>query len=210
MLPKINKPNGRQNEGRLLRDDYISAFLREMQYNTTPSTGSIFIFPSFSNHTDKSVVTKKASYADTQISILEQLQFLMDNVGLNISQLSDLLKVGRPTIYNWLDGADIRRGNLSRLEDLYYIFMPWNNKYDVKIGSHLYKKVDGKLSLYDLLMADIIEVARAKELSIRLNRILIGASDRAAERRKKLEDAGFSNVSKDRKNKVLDRLIRKA
>ncbi len=183
MLPKMKHEKTQKNGNQLLRDAFINAFLQEMQYNHTPSTGSIFIFPALVNNTDKPHVKKSALSTEPQRSIIEQLQFLMNNVGLNISQLSDLLKVGRPSIYKWLDGSEIRRANLSRLEDIYYILSFWNNKYGVKIGSYLYKKID-KLSLYDLLIADVIEIERAKELSIKLNLILLGANDRAAQRRR--------------------------
>lgn len=216
MLPDKRSEKVHLNSKPLLMVDFIRVYLQDMRYESASSTRTVLKFSGIVSSNEKggakaeNQAKKMPVSVELQVSVTAQLQFLIDVVGVNVSQLSDLLKVGRPSIYKWLQGADIRRANFSRLEALHSIFQSWNNQFGVTLGQYLYKKIDGQLSLYDLLIIDEIDIARAKEFAVKLNHILLEAYDRAELRRRKLENAGFAPASKEQKNKALDDLIRKA
>lgn len=211
MLPKRTCDNTHfHNDNRLLQDfnkGYLKDRQYDKQYGFLPNTE--LLFSDMRTHRIHKIndieIEVKATLPNSQIT---QLKFLIDVVGLNISQLSALLKVGRPSIYAWLEGAKIRQANLSRFDLLYDIFKTWNAKF--KLGAYLYKKIDGQLSLYDLLCSDSIKPESVKKHVKKINKILLGAYNRAEQRREKLKAAGFVKNSKEQRDKILNSLIRKA
>jgi hypothetical protein len=77
----------------------------------------------------------------TVSSISDKLAVIKAAFGLSISQLAQVLRVKRPTIYSWFDtqtGPDALRGaNKNRLHDLFGLAQTWNQKSSSPPGRHL-------------------------------------------------------------------------
>tara|TARA_R110000868_G_scaffold4846_14_gene30188 strand:+ start:10243 stop:10758 length:516 start_codon:yes stop_codon:yes gene_type:complete len=56
-----------------------------------------------------------------QLGFADQLNGIKDLLGLNVTQLAELFKVTRKTVYDWYDGADPRVGMGSRIDTLNHL-----------------------------------------------------------------------------------------
>ena len=84
----------------------------------------------------------------------EQIQSLKDYMGLNISEISAILLIARPTIYEWLENKELKlKGdNQERLNEIYYICQKWKDKKVGQMNSRFHDPVLHKKSLFDLLV----------------------------------------------------------
>jgi len=149
---------------------------------------------------------ERPTFVDTK----HQLEFLQEKVGLNISQLAVLLKVQRPAIYEWMKNYSPNRNNQERLDKLYFLFDDWKEEKKLRIGDFLYKVMNGKQSLYELLTKEKIDEDLCKKMITQIKNTVV-ANQRAALRRKDiLEKAKFAPVSEEQMYANLNRMIRKA
>ncbi|QJR14205.1 hypothetical protein [Usitatibacter palustris] len=84
-------------------------------------------------------------------------------LGLTMSQLADVLQVGRPTVYSWMSdnaSAEPREGNRTRIEEIYGCATKWLEKSQrpaLGLGSNVV--IDGRDIVWHLSQANIDEQA---------------------------------------------------
>ncbi|MGO4309141.1 hypothetical protein AB4Z35_04570 [Pseudomonas sp. KB_15] len=66
------------------------------------------------------------------LSLVDQLNAIKDFLGLTVTQISELFKVTRKTVYDWYDGADPRPNFVARISALYHLVRSRADKLDLK------------------------------------------------------------------------------
>jgi transcriptional regulator with XRE-family HTH domain len=84
-------------------------------------------------------------------SVSEKIAQLKEFLSLSMSDISRLLEVKRPTVYQWLGGTTPRQNNLKRLNALSDIAQTVERKTGRISRSNLNTVVDGSNTLLDLL-----------------------------------------------------------
>ena len=80
--------------------------------------------------------------------------------GLSVSQLAEVLKVKRQTVYLWLDSSEqprIQLRNRQRLIDIHALATAWNQLCSRPAGRWLHHTIPGLGSLLDLMSTDRLE-----------------------------------------------------
>ena len=89
------------------------------------------------------------------IKTSNQINDLRIYLGLNISQIANIFKVKRVTIYSWINGKNPSRYNQKKLNKLYYFCKIWRS-YGINRGldNCFYQYYGCDKSLIDLLSED--------------------------------------------------------
>lgn len=85
------------------------------------------------------------------LSTAEQLDYLRDNLGLSITDLSELLGVARPTVYAWLKGADVRSEHTERLASLFQAGQALDSSDILSVSRLLRRPLSNGMTLLDLM-----------------------------------------------------------
>lgn len=105
------------------------------------------------------------------LDIPSQLSLIKDSFSLNITDMSKVLMVERPTVYSWLNGSPPREANQTRINFLTDAAEKWNSMCTDPIGKYLKVNSIGRNSVFELLCAEhpqdseltiAIEIAAAK------------------------------------------------
>jgi hypothetical protein len=64
-------------------------------------------------------VRAEASSTPTFVLTVQKMVKRMRDQGLPISSIAEIAKVERKTVYSWLDGAEVREGNVARVDTLF-------------------------------------------------------------------------------------------
>ena len=158
-------------------------------------------------HDKKSESTSTSSSLEIPIiSVPEQLRELTFALSLNKSQLAKILKVSRPTLYDWFKNAvEPNSGNMARIESVLklvsqaeitsseplnarFVRRPVNNN-----GSSILQELTEK-SLNATLLIKLLQEAKEQSNKARLNRI---------NREKKFRDLGYDELSDEQKKQQL-------
>jgi len=67
-----------------------------------------------------------------KVGLAGQLNEIKDFLGLTVTQIAELFKVTRKTVYDWYDGADPRAGMGTRIETLNYLLHNMTHDIDMK------------------------------------------------------------------------------
>jgi hypothetical protein len=122
------------------------------------------------------------------ISVIDRLETIRNQLSLNTKQLSDAMLVGRPAVYGWLNGSTPRHGQQLRLKELYDIAREWKRANNVPIGKHLIAPLETGVSLAALLRAEVLDRARITQTLMTIG----AAAHASAERRR---NSGYRSVS---------------
>ena len=93
----------------------------------------------------------------------EQIKQLKISMGFNILELAAILRVSRPTIYNWIESkkTTIHKKNQKRLNRIYKISKAWESKNIGHLGNYLHKPLGStNVSLFDLLKSDNLNLGK--------------------------------------------------
>jgi hypothetical protein len=82
-----------------------------------------------------------------------QINALKKHIGFNMSEIAAILKVGRPTVYEWLEAETpkLRENNRKRLDELYGVYEKWAETGLGRLDAYLRKTIIDNKSLFDLL-----------------------------------------------------------
>ncbi|MDB4308214.1 hypothetical protein N9985_02925 [Gammaproteobacteria bacterium] len=105
------------------------------------------------------------------LSISEKLNAIKAWLGLNISQLSAICRVERPTIYNWLAGATVRSRNQERVGQLYELALEWKRCSGLAVGDFLNHRF-GNESLMELLSGETVYSPAVSDLFPRIRNLV--------------------------------------
>ena len=95
------------------------------------------------------------------LSAKDCIRALKSILGLTLSDLAEIMLVGRPAVYDWLDGAQPRQKSLARLWELHGVAQLWSQMTKVPLGSRVRLPFYDGHTLYslltsrDLVMSDI-------------------------------------------------------
>lgn len=82
----------------------------------------------------------------------EMLVGIRTRLGLNITQLAEVLRVERPTVYSWLKSTgEIRSGNRQRIRDIWKVALDWGNVCEEPLKADLDREVGGGQTIRELL-----------------------------------------------------------
>lgn len=84
-------------------------------------------------------------------SVSEKVTSIKERLGLNVKQLSQVLGVRRPTIYQWLRGGDIRPTNRERVNEVLELSSEWTRQCKLPLGSFVSQELDSGETLLKLM-----------------------------------------------------------
>jgi hypothetical protein len=114
--------------------------------------------------------------------------------GLSVSQLAEVLKVKRPTIYSWIDSDQapdsLRKANRDRLSELCGFAKAWNEVIHVPPGKYLTANLGDNSNLFQLLRAMPLDHQAIRQ-AISAIREVMSKGDRAQAFSQRLRGLGF-------------------
>lgn len=143
------------------------------------------------------------------LSVVEELQELMAALALNKSMLAKILRVSRPTIYEWLGGKEPKQANEDRLQNILQILSrravtganPLNARFIRRsLGG-------GSQSLFDLMSDEPIDTALVNTAIDGARALTAEDRRRRSDREERLRDLGFEETGQERRRQTLARNI---
>lgn len=144
---------------------------------------------------------EEASVQHESLSLTLQLDGIKDLLGLTVTQLSELFKVTRKTVYDWYDGADPRPIVMSRVSALHRILVSASSSVDLKRLKHVWNLPLSGDSFVDVLNGPLEQHALEAALSDKIGEL----ADRMVSPTRRV-----SKGSRDLRNIDLDGIIRDA
>lgn len=103
------------------------------------------------------LVGKKRS-EDYLSDTAEQLVFVQQQFSLNRSDLSQVLRVSRPTVYAWLrEESQPQADNIQRVRELFGFARLWRNMSTHPVGRMVRRPLHNGQALFGLLSADVLD-----------------------------------------------------
>ena len=145
-------------------------------------------------------------------SIRVQIENLRRKMGLNISEIAEVLFVTRPTIYEWLGNEDakLHSFNQQRLNLIYELFLIWDKKNIGRIGSNYFHKMimSENKSLFMLLTEEELNKERICNVMNQIQELKEIQNKNDELRKTFLQQHGFEEVSKEAREDNLNKFIR--
>lgn len=150
-------------------------FARPAVAQSSPSSSQIWVN---TKHVSAQAGVSSADDID-DVSAPARIADIRSQLSLNVKQVADAMQVGRPAVYNWLQGTTPREAQQFRLKALHDIAQEWKTLSDIPVGKYLIAPLKGGDSLMGLLRAPKLDHAQISQVMER-----ISANIRAAESRK--------------------------
>ena len=148
----------------------------------------------------------EASSVDQIPYTAEQLSDLRNVFGLNVSELANVMRVQRPTIYQWQRGTKLRPKNARRLGELHDIATEYREKAVASAARYLHAPQGGAPALFDLLRTEVLNRHAIESV---LDRV-VARQARRSTLHKRISAAAerfeFEDVSRDEQNENLGQL----
>ena len=143
------------------------------------------------------------------LPIARQVRELQAALSVNKSELARILRVSRPTVYDWLDGGEPNAGNRARIRMLLRLVSGTRVSADDPLVPRFVRSAleAGDRTLLELLGEGTIDEVTAKSV-IRRAKVLGDAMDaRREEREARLREAGFEEVDGEQRRANLARNV---
>jgi hypothetical protein len=130
----------------------------------------------------------------------EQVAQLRACMGFNILELATVLRVSRPTIYDWIESntVAVNKKNQQRLNQIYKISKEWEAKHLGQLGSYLHKPIeDTDKSLFDLLKSNKLDSDKIHYYLDNIAQVILKKRKEDEAREALLRKHDFEPVSKD-------------
>ena len=143
------------------------------------------------------------------LSLVEQLAELMAALALNKPLLARILRVSRPTIYEWFTGKAPKQATEERLQSILDILAQGSVTAATPLNARFVRRprAGGSLSLVDLLAEECIDAGRAIAAINDVRALTEGAKRRQSERDGSLRDLGFEEPGSEQRRETLARNI---
>lgn len=110
------------------------------------------------------------------VTVREQIAGIKGAFGISVTDLGDILKITRQTVYDWMrEERQIQSENNERLNTVHFIAKQWNAMSSLPAKKVLRQNLEDGKSILDLLKEDDIQTERI------VNALKGVASDRNAE-----------------------------
>ena len=154
------------------------------------------------------LVTPEASagfHKMVALSVVEQMQELLAALSLNKSQLAKILRVTRPTMYDWFQGKDPNAANAERLHALLGFLSRASVSGANPLNARFVRQpIDlGAPSLIELLSEDQLDEERVLHTIERVRALGDSASTRRKTREDRLRALGFEDPSDEQRKEQL-------
>ena len=140
------------------------------------------------------------------LSIARQVRELQGALSINKSELARILRVSRPTVYDWLDGGEPNADNRLRIRTLVGLVSECRVSANNPLVPRFVRSAleSGDPSLLELLGEEAIDEVTAKDV-IRRAKALGDAMDAAREERDgRLREGGFEEEDAEQRKANLD------
>lgn len=133
------------------------------------------------------------------VSTKAQISSLRKMMGLNISEIAEILHVSRPTIYGWVDSEiSLRNDHQVRLNDIYDICVFWTKKEIGYLTTYLHKKSNNQSkSLFMMLSEKKLDIDNIYYLLDRIEQLILEEKKKKTYNEKLLNQHGFENISEE-------------
>lgn len=220
-----------QHEGRLVREpsehvDWIHALLGTLQYG---SAGVVIFVKGYEPYlpsvgTSPSVVDCRwrAAFAAmehvvsslrpvndvTALPVADQLAEIQASLSLNRSQLAEVLRVTRPTLYGWFGGTAPRQENAERIEQVLRLLVGAGVSGENPLNARFVRRgFEGESSILEVLREAAIDESLARRRIERAKALGDEVRGRIRSREQRLETLGYEGPTNDRKKQMLGDLV---
>lgn len=141
------------------------------------------------------------------LPIVDQMQELLAALCINKSQLADILRVTRPTMYDWFQGKEPNAANADRLHTLLRILTRASVSGAKPLNARFVRKpmeLDAP-SIIELLAADNLDEGRIVEALQQARALGETATSRRTRREDRLRALGFEDPTNDERRERLAR-----
>jgi len=141
------------------------------------------------------------------LSVAAQARELLAALALNKSQLAEVLRVSRPTIYEWLDGKEPNPANAERLATLLRALLDVGVTSETPLHPRFVRQAlaEGTPSLFDFLRRDELDEAAIKSLARDAKVLVSRTESRRLDREERLRALGFDEPSDEQRRDQLAR-----
>ncbi len=135
------------------------------------------------------------------LTAADQAREVLAALSLNRSQLAEVLRVSRPTLYDWLDGREPNAANAERLLVLSRLLARAGIGSSDPLPPRFVRQPlrDGGVSLLELIGAEVIDAERALTLLGEARTLVVEMDRRRSEREEHLRKLGFEEPSEERR-----------
>lgn len=139
------------------------------------------------------------------LSVVEQMQELLATLALNKSQLAQILRVTRPTVYDWFHGKDPNTANTERLHVLLGLLSRASVSGENPLNARFVRQpIDlGAPSLIDLLSEEQLDEEKILHSIKRIQKLGDSASKQRSTREDRLRALGFEDLSDEQRRDQL-------
>ena len=135
------------------------------------------------------------------LPVADQVRELQTALSINKSELARILRVSRPTVYDWLDDGEPNAANRARIRTLTGLL----SESGVSTNNPLFPRFTrsalepGNRVLLDILSEETIDEATAKNLMRRAKALGDAIDAEREEREARLRDAGFEEPDEEQR-----------
>ena len=135
------------------------------------------------------------------LPIARQVRELQAALSVNKSELARILRVSRPTVYDWLDGGEPNVDNRSRIRTLVGLVAACRVSANKPLFPRFVRSAvePGDRSLLELLAAEMIDEVAAKSVIRRAKELGDAVDGEREEREARLREAGFEEADAEQR-----------
>jgi hypothetical protein len=138
-----------------LGQGYVDNKNDPMALYSTSTSGSVGLQPIVFQAPDGNFVLIRLNptqISEEPLTVSAKIGEIQHQLSLNIKQLSEILRVSRPTVYAWLENTTPQDNHKHRLEVLHEVAMLWQERSpEYPVGIYLTAKAPGCNTLLDIL-----------------------------------------------------------
>ena len=174
---------------------------------------AFLVFPRITSspRIDRRATTRFAarSHPFSTLPVADQVRELQAALSLNKSELARILRVSRPTVYDWLDGGEPNAGNVARIRTLLQLV----GEAGVTGGNPLFPQFvrfalePGGRPLLEVLGDEVIDEAAVRSAVGRAKGLGDAIDAEREEREARLREAGFEEPSAEQRKANLARNV---
>jgi len=154
-------------------------------------------------------VHRRAPADVLSLSVPEQLQEAQAALSLNRSLLAQVLRISRPTLYEWLEGNSPNVSNTSRLSTLLQLLQGAGINGASPLNSRFVRQPHqlGQATLVELLAQEPLNAQAVLSALMQARRLGEDATQASEAREERLRALGFDGVSDQQRQEQLDTTI---
>lgn len=139
----------------------------------------------------------------------DQAKEAMAALSLTKSQLAGVLRVSRPTVYEWLGGKDPSPGNAGRLSTVLRLLARAGISSEAPLNARFVRHAihDRSFSLVELLCADELDEAKIEDMLREVVALGQEAENRRTARQERLRGLGYDELSPEQRRDQLNRTV---